>query len=120
MFAGNVSLPPLDPGAVAGPLLIIRICEMMTDPDRKALVADLKNYADLLRDTQAAIAELKQREEQVLRREKEAAVAAEALAKREADAGEKDQQLQRREQRLNEMQAQIDAFKAELRTAYAA
>jgi hypothetical protein len=109
----GLSLVSADDGAVAGVRTLLHIINLLVDRD--VLVAELRKYADILRDARLAIDELKEREEQVLRHGREIDAAAEALAKERADLAEERQQAQAELQRAEEAKASLAAMKVELR-----
>jgi hypothetical protein len=117
---GSISIAGMDPGAVADVRTVLDVIGLLTDRDRGRVKADLASYAAAIKEAVAIREEIARREQHVRHREQEVMKTAEVLARREADAGERDQAQQRREQHLNEMQAQIDAFRADVKERMAA
>jgi hypothetical protein len=109
---GGVSVAA-DTGALEGVRFLISLAQLITDRD--AVAAQLRELGDAAKQHNAALEELKKREQQVLHREQQATKTAEALAKREAAVAEQEQKAQLERQRAEEKVGELTAMKAEMK-----
>jgi hypothetical protein len=117
MSFGNVSLAP-DAQAVAGAELVLNVLALATDPEARA--AEFKRLDEAYKRVMGALAELKKREAQILRREEEAKRHEHALQLREAEANEGAQRARAMLARAEEATATLAQLRAELKTKLAA
>jgi hypothetical protein len=112
---GMVSVGTDDGGALRGAMLLINLIEMLADPQRQALVAQLTQLADRIKEYEAIRAECENREKSLIHRGRDIDAAAEALAKERADLTEERQQARAELQRVEEKTAELEQLKTELR-----
>jgi hypothetical protein len=99
----------------SGAQLIVRICEMISDPDRKALHAELKELAGKIKEGRALLAEIEQREQALARREKQAAAHEAAQIARGEVLVEQEAQARATMQEFEAKRVELQALKNELR-----
>jgi hypothetical protein len=117
MSFGNVSVSP-DAQAVAGAELVLNILALATDPEARA--AEFKRLDEAHKRVVGALAELKKREQQVLRREEEVKRHEAALAAAESRAAELLARAEAKEQRAEAAMSNLAQLRAELKTKLAA
>jgi hypothetical protein len=116
MMMGSVSVAPgADAFAVAR--LLSNIAMLVDGP---AVAAQLRELADAMQRHNAAIAEIAEREKQLVHRGRELDAAAEALAKAQADLTEREKRAHAELQRVEEKKAEFAAMKAEVKQMLAA
>jgi hypothetical protein len=106
----------IDPGAVEGVLLLLRVMDLLTDRDRERVRADLASLVDAMKQHLEIRADLEQRERSLAEREAQSAKTAERLAAYEASVAEKERQAMATIQRAEAKTAEFAALKAEIRS----
>jgi hypothetical protein len=117
MSFGNVTVVP-EQSAIAGAQLVLNVLALATDPEARA--QEFKRLDEAHKRVMGALAELKKRETQVLRREEEAKRHEHALQLREAEANEGAQRARAMLARAEEATATLAQLRAELKTKLAA
>jgi hypothetical protein len=112
MSFGGVSVVS-DDGSVAGVRFLLQLAELLVDRD--VVARQLRELADAMKVHLTLREELGQREEQLLQRSRDVDAATAALAKAQADAGERDAALQRRELRLEESERRFAELRRDVR-----
>jgi hypothetical protein len=117
MFGGNVTAP-MDPATTSATQFILKLAMMIVDRD--ALTGQLQELVDAIKEYKALRAEIEEREQAVLNREKQAVAHEEALAKRAADLDERELVAEGQLRRAEDAKAQFAAMRAELKQKLAA
>jgi len=113
---GNVSVA--SDGAHSGAEFLIGLAKLITN--REEVAAQIKEWLEAAKQAERAIADLKDRQQQLLHREQACAAQEQALAKREEVVAEREVQVRHAAQRVEEQKAEIAELKADLRKAWAA
>ena len=116
MFGGVMTAT--DPGPVSAVRFLLGLAMLITN--REEVASEIKRFADERAAAERVLAEIQQREAQLLHREQQATAHEQALAKREADVAERERQAQFQLQRVEEAKAEIAAVRAMLREKMAA
>jgi hypothetical protein len=111
---GMVSVAP-DDGALRGAQTLLNVISLITEPDRKTLVAQLQQFADAAKQHNAALAEIAQREEAVTHREQQAAKHEAALGKRLADVVARERAATAQAQSIDAKRLELEQLRNEMR-----
>jgi hypothetical protein len=109
-----------DTGALRGVQTLLNIVNLLSDPQREALAADLRAWAEARNGLEIARAEAVKAEQAVAHRERQAAKHEEVLQKREADLDQREQQVRAAAQHLEQQRAEFAELRAEVRKSLAA
>jgi hypothetical protein len=115
MSFGNVSVAA-DDGALRAAMMLVNLVEMLADPQRQALVAQLSELADAAKQHNAELAEIGKREEAVTHREQQAAKHEAALAQRLADVVERERQATAQAQSIEAKRNELEQLRAEMKS----
>jgi hypothetical protein len=113
--AGSVSVAS-DPGALRAAMMLVNLVEMLADPRRAALAADLKALAEAAQQHNAMLEQIAQREAAVTHREQLATTHAEALAKERAEVALQEQRAQSQLQAAQQKWTELEQLKNEMRS----
>jgi hypothetical protein len=117
MFGGSATAPP-DAGAISGAEFLLGLAKLITN--REEVASEIARFADERAAAERALAEVQQRETELLHREQQAAAHEQALQVREADVAERERQAQAQLQRAEEATASLMEMRAELKQKLAA
>jgi hypothetical protein len=110
---GSLSGPSAD--AFSGARLIVQLATMLTD--RQAVADQISQFIEERSKAERAIADLKDRQQQLLDREQACSAAETALGQRVNDVADREVQVRQAAQRVEEQRAAIAEFKASLKQA---
>jgi hypothetical protein len=109
-----VSVTGVDPGALRDAQMLVNIVNLISEPDRRTLVAQLQQLADAVKAHNAALAEIGKREAAVLHREQQATKHEETLRQRLTDVAERERRATAAMQHIEEKRAELEQFRNEM------
>jgi hypothetical protein len=112
---GGVSVVA-DDGALRAVQMLLNLIEMLADPQRQALAAQLRELADAAKQHNATLAEIGKREEAVADRERRATKHEAALTQRLADVVERERAATAQAQQTEEKRTELEQLKNEMRS----
>jgi hypothetical protein len=119
MFGGPVSVgAPADLQSLRDARFVLDLCELITN--REEVASEIKRFADEGAAARRALAELREQESSLLRREQAYQAHEAALAKCEQAIAEKERLTAAAAARVEEQKAEIAEVRAELRRVWAA